>query len=90
MGRRQLISENREAQEWVAAQFFSDVKAVLAQSALAGRKSGDQANFHCFAALANACALMTNRERDVVADLLQIIAAQAIARNWLQHRSIAG
>ena len=46
LSRRYFVGQDCHAQERIAAQFFGNVKAVLAQSPLAGRKSGHQANFH--------------------------------------------
>jgi hypothetical protein len=51
LGVRQLIGENSQAEKGVALQFMRNVEPVLAQSPLAGGKSGNQTNFHYFSGL---------------------------------------
>jgi hypothetical protein len=46
LSRGEFIGKNREAEKWITAQFFRDMKAVFAQSPLAGRKGRYQTNFH--------------------------------------------
>jgi hypothetical protein len=46
LGRENLIRKDGEAEETIATQFFGKMKAVLAQSTLAGRESCYQTDFH--------------------------------------------
>jgi hypothetical protein len=43
---RNLVTQDREAEQRIAAQFLCNVKPILAQPALAGRKCGHQTNLH--------------------------------------------
>ncbi|MCU1300801.1 MAG: hypothetical protein JWQ87_1085 [Candidatus Sulfotelmatobacter sp.] len=64
---RHLIGQNGKAQKRIAAQFFRNMQAVLAQSPLAGRKGGHQTNFHLFFGLCR-CALDGNCGEDVAVE----------------------
>jgi hypothetical protein len=48
---RNLIAQDRKAQEWITTQFSCNVKPILAQPALTRRKSGHQTNLHDFEGL---------------------------------------
>lgn len=43
---RNFVGKDRQAEKRIAPQLFRDMKSVFAETALAGRKSGDQTNFH--------------------------------------------
>jgi hypothetical protein len=63
----QLVSQNREVQEWIALQFLRKVKPVLTQSPGTRGKSCDQTNLHSSPVLRAPVASMCFQEKMLAA-----------------------